>query len=304
MGWKIFLSLIFSLFVVALLVFYWIIPLDTITYRINSPGHSNFSLNNYENNSMQFYKNMRYPSSEISYMIDRCPLKKKDEMRQAFDTVSNQTVLNFYSVNSDEEISVTCESRAKIEGSLFIAGEGGPVNITQSDKFNVIHSGAILLIRESKCPNPNIGIHELLHALGFDHSNNPNNIMYNVSKCDQTIGQDTINLLNFLYSFPSQPDLSFENVSASMKGRYLDLNMTIRNNGLKISESTKISIYADEKLIKEVDFDILNIGHGRIVVLTNIFILQKNIGVLKFSIDSDFAELEKDNNQVTLEIKK
>ena len=304
MGWKTILSLIFILFVVALLVLYWFIPLETITYGIGSPTHSNFSLNSYDNQSMQFYKNMRYPGSDISYAIDNCPLKKMDEMKQAFEAISDKTVIDFYPVVGDEEISVTCDSKAKIEGGLFIAGEGGPTNITQSDRFNIIHKGSILLIRESKCPRPNIGIHELLHALGFDHSNNPNNVMYSVSKCDQTIGQDTINLLNFLYSFPSQPDLAFENVSASMRGRYLDVNITIRNNGLKDSEKTEIFIYADNKLIKEVDLDILKIGHGRIIVLTNIFILKKNIGELKFFIDSDFKELDKANNQVTLEIKK
>ena len=58
---------------------------------------------------------------------------------------------------------------------LFIAGEGGPSNITKSGDFSVITHGSILLIKESKCERPNIAIHELLHALGFDHSENPNN---------------------------------------------------------------------------------------------------------------------------------
>ncbi|GAI14097.1 unnamed protein product, partial [marine sediment metagenome] len=51
----------------------------------------------------------------------------------------------------------------------------------------------------------------------------------------------------------SYPDLSFENVSAVMNGRYLDTNMSIRNNGLKDSEKTKIEIYADGKLVKEIE---------------------------------------------------
>jgi len=304
MWWKIILSLIFSLFVVGLLVLYWFIPLETVEYGMNSPGHSNFTLNTLDNQSMQFYENMRYASPNISYMIYKCPLKKKEEMKQAFGIISNQTIINFYSVNNDEEISVMCDSGTKVEGGLFIAGEGGPINITRSDRFNVIHKGSILLIRESKCANPNIGLHELLHTLGFDHSNNPNNIMYDISRCGQTIGQDTINLLNWLYSFPSQSDLAFENVSASMKGRYLDINIMIRNNGFKDSEKTKISIYAEGKFLKEVDLDALKVGHGRIIILNNIFILKKNIEELEFFIDSDFEELDKSNNQVILKIKK
>lgn len=297
-------SLIFIIFVVVLLVLYWFIPLGTINYGTSSPGHSNFSLNTLDNKTMQFYENMRYPDSRISYRIDNCPLKKGDEMKRAFEIISNSTPIAFYLVSSDEEISVTCDSKAKVEGGLFIAGEGGPSNITQSDLFNVIHKGTILLIKESKCPRPNIGIHELLHALGFDHSNNPNNVMYSVSKCDQTIGQDTINLLDWLYSFPSQPDLTLENVSATMSGAYLDVNMTIRNNGLKDSEKATIYIYADDKLVEEVELDVLGIGHGRIIILNNVFILKRNVDKLEFFIDYDFEELDKDNNKATLEIKK
>ena len=59
-----------------------------------------------------------------------------------------------------------------IREGKFIAGEGGPTNITVSGKYNVITHGSILLIRESRCSIPTIAIHELLHVLGFKHSNN------------------------------------------------------------------------------------------------------------------------------------
>ena len=304
MSWKTIFSLIFFLVVITLLLFYWFIPLEEINFEFSQPKNTNFTLNASLSENMQFYENMRYPSSDISYRIQDCPLKKSDDMKTAFNIIENKTLLNFYPVIANEEISVTCENKARVEGGLFIAGEGGPVNITRSENFNVIHKGSVLLIRESKCENPNIGIHELLHALGFDHSTNPNNIMYEVSKCNQEIGQDTINLLNWLYSFPSQPDLSFENASASMKGRYLDVSVTIKNNGLKESENTKIIIYADSKPLKEIELSSLEIGHGRIITLTNIFVLQRDIDELEFFINSDFEELNKDNNRITLEIKK
>ena len=303
MWWKTILSLIFFLIVVVLLVFYWFVPFEEIEFKV-SPKNTNFTVNTSAGESMQFYENMRYPSSDISYRIRDCNLEKSDEMITAFKILEDQTILNFFPVTTNEEISISCEEKAKVEGGLFIAGEGGPVNITRSENFNVIHKGSILLIKESKCEEPNIGIHELLHVLGFDHSSNPDNIMYEVSKCNQRIGQDTINLLNSLYSFPSQPDLSFENVSASMKGRYIDLNMTIRNNGLKDSPNTSILIYADNKTLKEVEFGALEIGSGRILTLTNIFVLQRDINELEFVIDSNFKELNKVNNRIVLKIKK
>ena len=156
------------------------------------------------------------------------------------------------------------------------------------------------LIREPNCPNPNVGIHELLHALGFEHSENPNNIMYPTTKCSQTIGEDIPELINLLYSYPSLPDVAFENVSATMNSRYLDLNIVIRNQGLADSSEGTIEVYADEDLVKEIEFESLEIGHGRKILINNIFILQKDIDELRFFINADFEELEKDNNEVIL----
>ncbi len=308
MNWKKFFSLVFSsisiLFVVSLLIIYWFVPFKTTEFLIKNPSNANFSLDSSELVNMQFYENMRFPNPEISYKIKRCPLQKQEDMKRSLDIIENLSLLEFYPVNSNEEISVTCDSKAKIEGGLFIAGEGGPVNITKTEKFNVITYGKILLIKDSKCPNPNVGIHELLHVLGFGHSKNSNNIMYNVSKCRQTIGDDIPQLINDLYSYPSYSDLAFENVSAVMNGRFLDLNMTVRNHGLKDSEEFKIIIYADDKPVKELDSDKIEIGVGRMIILTHVWVPKINFDELRFFINASFDELDKENNEIILKIKK
>ncbi len=301
MVWKKILSVVFIIFVVLILGVYWFIPTQELEFFFVEKN-SNFTIGNVSGN-MQFYENMRFPTTEISYKIDDCTLQKEDEMERAFETLESLTVLEFYPVSNNEQIHITCDSNTKLEGGLYIAGEGGPSNITQSGDFNVITSGKILLIKESKCDRPIVPIHELFHVLGFDHSENENNIMYPVSKCSQTIGQDILDFINEIYSYPSQPDLVFEEASASRSGTYLDLNFTLRNYGLSESSGFEIIVYADDKEIETFESDTLGIGEGRFVVLNNIFSLKKEIYQLKLEIVYIGEELNKENNIAILEIK-
>jgi len=301
MNWKVVFGFIFLLVVVGLLIIYWFIPLDSSEFFVKN-RETNFSLGN--NSDMQFYENMRFPTSEISYKIYDCPLQKQDDMKRGFAIVENLTILDFYPVSSNEEISITCSSENKIEEGLFIAGEGGPTNITQSGNFNVIFHGTILLIKDSKCANPNVAMHELFHVLGFKHSDNPNNLMYYLSKCHQKISDDMVDLINELYSVPTYADLVFENVSAVMNGKYLNTNFTVRNYGLKDATSSQVEIYADGKNIKTVDLKSISIGKGISIYLRGILITQLSVDELEFIIETSFPELDKENNEIILEIKK
>jgi len=302
MGNKILLSLIFIIIAISLLIFYWFIPLSDTEFFVQSKS-SDFSFGK-SDKPVQFYDNMRFPLPRISYKIDNCPLQKKEDMLRAFAILDEKTNISFYEVNNDEEIIVTCDSKNKIEEGLFIAGEGGPTNITKAGSFNVITKGKILLIKESTCSMPNIALHELLHVLGFDHSENRNDIMYAISNCNQEINPSIIELINLLYSVPSYPDLLFENVSADMHGKYLNMNMSIRNNGIQDAPNSKIKIYADSSEVKEIEVESLMIGHGRIISLTNIWISQLSIKEIKLEIVAPFNELKKENNEILLEVKK
>ena len=303
MEWKTIFGLLFFIIVIVLLGFYWIVPFDETDFGFKEKNY-NFSLNESNNSGMQFYQRMRFPSSNISYKIEDCPLGKKEDMERAFVIISEKTILSFYAIESKEEIFVTCDSMNKMEGELFIAGEGGPTNITKTSNFNVIKNGAITLIRESQCENPNVGIHELLHVLGFDHSPNPNNIMYELSRCNQEISQDIIDTINDLYSTPSYADLSMENASAVMHGKYLDASFIVTNNGLKDSRHSTVRIYADNEMVKEFEMEELQIGYGRKITLQNIFILQISVDRLKFVVSYDQPELNKEDNEIILDIKK
>ncbi len=302
MSWKHFLGGLFFFVVFTLLLLYWFIPFGQINFTATSSGNHNFFLNGSVNDSMQFYPNMRYPDSRISYRISNCTLQKKAEMESAISIIENKTVLQFYPVSSGEEVTITCDSHTKLDGGLFIAGEGGPANITQAGDFNVITKGKILLLRDSQCSVPLVPIHEMFHALGFVHSKNPDNVMYPVSKCGQQIGNDSIALIDKLYSYPSEPDLQFQSANASMHGRYLDVNFIIRDNGLQSSNAATVTIYGDNSSLKTMNIEPLQIGAGRVIKLSNIFVFQQSLKSVTLKIDYAGPELSKDNNNLVLKV--
>lgn len=303
MGWKEVVALFLVFIVIAFLAVYWFGPSLKQVEFDNGTKNANFSVTSLSTIGMQFYENMRYTDQKISYKISDCTLEKKARMEEAFSMVESRTSLEFYPVDSDEEITITCDEKQRLSGGMFIAGEGGPINITQAGDFNVILQGKVLLIRSSECPNPNVALHELLHALGFEHSSNTNNIMYNFSDCDQTMGDQIPDLINELYSIESYPDLVLEEVTPVMHGKYLDVNISVRNNGFQESLPTSIFIYADDEMIQEIELDSLGIGFGMKLMSVNILIKQISVDEFRFVIDSNVNELNYDNNELVFSVK-
>ena len=302
MGKKSVISFLITLVLIVLFSIWMLFPYQ-IEY-FESPTETNFSVVGNSMVESQFYPNLRFPSKEITYRIDSgCSLQKQNDMEKAFSIIENATILNFYPVENKEEISVYCSEEIKQEGNLFIAGEGGPTNITKLLDYNVIFNGKVLLIKDSSCPLPNVAIHELLHVLGFDHSENKNNIMYPISRCNQDIGEDTIQLINELYSVPSSPDLVLLNSVAKVHGRYLDLNVTVKNEGFIRAEAFKVNVYADKKKIREIDVTPIEVGYGRNIILTNIGINLLSVDKFRLIIESDFSEIDSENNEIILNLK-
>ena len=226
-------------------------------------------------------------------------------MRDAFDIIEDLTSLNFKSSRPDGQISITCKETNKYKQGMFIAGEGGPSKIVRSGEYNVILAGTILLIKDSNCERPNVAIHELLHVLGFQHSSNPNNIMYNFSKCSQIIGDDTVDLIKEVYLESPLPNLMFEEVSADIDKRYLNLNASIRNAGLAETPTpSKLSININNKTVKELDIEEMDIGNGITIRLSQLFIKTLSFDEIELVLNNNFEELNKQDNILLLRVEK
>ena len=311
--WKAILVIFFIVLIVGMLWIYWFTGFNEVDLSLK-PKDVNFIAGNSSDNNfsvgaggfagMQFYDNLRYADSKISYRISNdCTLQKREDAVRAFDILENVTILDFYAVNSNEEIFISCSDKQKIKEDFFIAGEGGPVNITKAGDFNVIFYGEVSLIRQSQCANPNVATHEILHALGFDHSTNQNNIMYSVSKCSQVIGEDIPLLLEKLYAVPSQADLVLDEVVPFIHGKYLDVNMSVSNNGFKDAGVAIINIYADDSFVEKIDVSPLQIGFGMKLMLQNVLIKENSFNNLNFVLEYGLPEIDKSNNEVSFEIK-
>ncbi len=262
-----------------------------------------------ENNlpSKQFYHNMRYQEKTITYSIaDSCASDRASEMKGAFTNIEAQTVLKFEQINlNNAMIRVLCSDVAPEAGqeNYFVAGEGGPSRVINSTLYSVILEGKISLFREDNCDGSKVATHELLHALGFDHNNNPASILYPTLKCDQEIDAEIIDSINRLYRYESLPDLVFYLATATKSGRYLNFNVEVLNQGLNVSGSTKVSIYSDDELADSFDIGAVGIGSRKILTVENLK-LSRDTNKIVFVVDEEHKvqELFENNNQIILRL--
>jgi hypothetical protein len=247
-----------------------------------------------------FAENMRFNHNLISYFIDsNCDKSRRDDMAAAFNIFSDKVkIISFYEGGIGSDIKISCSNEfVELGEDLFAAGEGGPSRIINTSGFKVIEEGTILLYAETDCGYPTIALHELCHVFGFDHSPDPNNIMFNTSGCGQRMSDDMIELMQELYSIEPLPDARVESVSGVISGRYLDFNISILNEGLIRISSISLTILADGETADVFDLNEFNIGYGRTLKVLNMR-LPRNVEKLQFVVDIEdlVKELNEENN--------
>ena len=256
--------------------------------------------------SKQFYSRMRYPDKTISYSIaSSCSSERVSSMKEAFSNIASVTVLDFVESSVNSEIKVLCSDVGPEAGqeNYFVAGEGGPSRVLNSSFYSVILEGKIALYRDDSCSGAKVATHELLHALGFDHNNNPKSILYPTLKCDQKLDEEIIESINDLYSVDSLPDLVVYTVNATKSGRYLNFHIEISNQGLIPSGALSLGIYSEDKLIDDFDIGAVSVGARKILDVENMKVPSDADSIVFFADYSDsVAELDEQNNKATLRL--
>jgi len=286
----------------------WInLPINDRTYV---PFSANFTSSlselervNASNEIVQFYPNMRFKNKNISYRLESiCTQKKWDNIEKAFAILSERTALSFYPSRENPEIKVLCSeiSPKSEEKGHFIAGEGGPSEIINTTNFAVILNGRISLYKDEVCDEPKIAIHEILHALGFDHYNNTDSILYPITGCNQEIDDEIIEDINRLYSFESLPDLVIESINANRTGRYLNFDINVSNIGLADARGANLDVYANDDKIANFTLEDMEIGMRRMLFVKNVR-LPGSSDSIAFVVElEDKRELNLDNNRAEL----
>jgi hypothetical protein len=242
------------------------------------------------------FENIRFGQMPIKFYLDIDSAKNIPWFRdsnienvlEAFDIWSNLTNRKISFVRtlnkSDAQIIVSWSRNLTITNTTSrTVGEGGPIEIVDTGFFNLtIKAIANILPAGIKCIDVNRALHELGHVLGFDHTDNPLDIMYPYESCSRQISQNEIRTLENLYSLEPKAQLHLYNISAFVHYGYLDLNFTVKNVGLVVSPETEVKIYSDNKNIAKVSIANLLPGSSFLGYLKNVKIIygSKNLTIV------------------------
>lgn len=249
-----------------------------------------------------FAENLRFNHNLISYSIaEDCDAERRSDMIEAFNIFADKIkIISFYEVEDDADILVGCsDDFIKLGEELFAAGEGGPSRIINTSLFRTIEQGKIVLYNRKDCDYPIVALHELCHVFGFDHTDDPMNTMYSVGDCRQRMSEDMVELMVELYSIEALADARIDWLNATLKGNYLDFNISVLNEGMLSIDAIDLTILADGEEAQVVDLGEIGIGHGRILRVENMRI-SSSIDKLEFILDVEdkVRELNEGNNVV------
>lgn len=255
-----------------------------------------------------FSGNLRFPHTNITYYIDpfSCSKERQNSMVRGIKIFEEEMeILSFTRINeiSLADIDISCpDEKIELGESIFAAGEGGPSEIISTPLFNVIRKGKIYLYEETRCDYPIVEIHELCHVFGFDHTQDKESIMYKTYNCNQRITHDMGEMIRELYSIPAKPEIRISELRVVKRGRYLNFNITLLNDGLVLSEKINLTLVTGDKEISSFEIDEISVGSGRTLKATNVKMHSKEPEEIVFIVDKEgvLDEYDLENNRAVM----
>ncbi|MBT6690324.1 matrixin family metalloprotease [archaeon] len=305
MIWKVISSIvIFLMFVFSFAFMIENLPRDPVELKVNYVEPESVEIINYGAVPV-FAESLRFNHNFISYFIESdCDEDRRGMMIESLGIFSDEVgIVSFFEGDETSDIKVGCSDEfIELGDNLFAAGEGGPSRIINTSGFKVIEEGKVLLYNGNDCDYPIVALHELGHVFGFSHSDDPKNIMYNTSDCEQRMSEDMVDLMVDLYSIEALADIKIESVDGIVKGRDLDFNISILNEGLLDVVEIDLTIFADGDVVDVVELGEIGIGYGRTLRVENMNMPKSSVDVLEFVVDygDTLREIRKDNNIVEM----
>lgn len=286
------------LFLITLLSF--LVVFDVLQAKVNITPYAILDQKN-TNETLQQYPNMRFASRIITYTINNsCSQNRKQRIRESFNILENETgILTFVEENENGKISIECdETKKRTAQSHVKLGEGGVNEIVKVDDLYIINRGKITYFHnEDTCAYPNVEIHEILHVLGFKHAPNPLNIMYNFSNCNQRIPNEIKEEIQRLYKIPELSELKIDNVTYQKDARFVAINLTVTNQGIRKAENTTLKIRTPQRELVQFNIGDLEYGSGKSIKVTNLNVGREQKITLEII---GGLEIDLDNNIYTL----
>lgn len=210
-----------------------------------------------------------FNNSPAVFIEDSCPSYMREDIRRGMRYWEIETYyLKFTEVNDKKNANIVVKCKIDpinetIEGGYIYTtlGEGGPVEAYTINDFVIIEKSEMLVTFTTKqCSEPIRVMHEIGHALGFDHSKNESSFMYQYEECNQVFTDELRQAVNKIYGEYAFPDLTITQANARWENNFLNISFWIENIGTRASQRSKVLVHIDNEVIWKDDIEPLLAG--------------------------------------------
>ncbi len=206
------------------------------------------------------------------------------------------------------------------EGSKDTIGNTD-LKFLDTERFKVIQSAEIQLLTKedgkvfTDLDMVNLAMHEIGHAIGLDHVDSKDSIMYpklNLPSVEvKQISILDLDALKQIYKLPAKPDMILieanatkSTISSLIRTRYfVNISVTVQNEGLSDAQESILKILTDGETAKTSVVPKLEVGNKYLLFFGNLEVSSDFSSVeLITDPENSIDELDEGNNKIILKI--